>query len=299
MREAVFEKARKPFKQAFKTHQDKLFETLQSKPFLIEGRSYVLVGEHRIKGFPLLSHFDVLDENYQSAKEGIGRRVHGLVSQVLLIDELSGIQIPLKEQIDTGSSEVSGVVDAETALSKLEELRAHVDKIRSNEFIEDEAVDKLASLWDFFWALYQPRVHALMNAYEAKQLGGNKSLLEEAKRAHKIYQQLLSTESFPPIDSIVDGNYRVGRLRQHDPPLETPNKSERQRYSIFMFTFRFLIVVVAFIIYAVILDGESIFEALIPVLISLGIAVIVQKQIKSRLLSKSSLYYRSHRLESK
>ncbi len=286
MKGMLFQKVQKPYKKAFKKHRDQLFQTLQSKPVIIDDHSYVLVGEGRIQESPLISHFDVCDEYGASANEGIGREVHDFISRILIIDRIRGIHGPLENQAEDDDEE-----DVPAHLAHFETIAKQVTALLQQETFEAEDMYALDENWHVFWERYQIRVQSLLEAVHDEKLEKGTSIYEEADMIHHLFADLLFTPTItniPSIDQLIEDNYMYGRLRAEDEPLVHGSTLERRLHIVFVYVYRVVLALAAVIVFGLLLDGESIWEAIAAILIPVVVLRVVNRQMKSRILLKTN-----------
>src|SRR5699024_4638453 len=190
------------YKKAYKQHYDKLYPLYKSKEVEIEDNIYVLVGQWRLKEYPLLSDFDIFDENGMSASESIGLKIHDYIAKISITKStLSNLQDTFTKQheksIPSGDiKEVFAIDDEEiailtkslkTAIEALNALIDLVDTLFKKEQWDENDILTLERKWNDFLDEYEPRACVLLeiykqqkeNTYVKNKLVNN--LLEEAE----------------------------------------------------------------------------------------------------------------------
>ena len=312
------------YKKAYKQHYDKLYPLYKSKEVEIEDNIYVLVGQWRLKEYPLLSDFDIFDENGISAGESIGQMIHSYIGKITMTkNTLSNLQDPFTKQLEetilpARIKEAFAIKDEEIALltkslnmanKTLNVLIDLVNTLLKKEQWDENDIITLEGKWNNFLYEYKPRACVLLdvckqnlkqkreNAYFENKLVN--SLWEEAEiiyDAYKLFSPLGASVGRFTVEELIKHNYQYGRFRQNDNPMERTNKLGRALYWFVLYFYRFSVwVFIPFMFYALWLDDSLTFVSALSIILFGIIGFNVKSLNKYHVLGKVNAAIAEHR----
>jgi len=287
VKEHLFKKVEKPYKKAFKKHQDSLFQTLQSKLVMIDEQAYVLVGEERLLEFPLISHFDVFDAEGRSAPGQVAEKVHNFFAYMIVTDALRPVEHSL-EHINEP--------DEQLMLEKIRTLIDEVDKRITNERISSDDVGKLEVAWHSFWELYQPRANRLLETTNEHLATNERAETETIKHIFTTLSLSKTPKESVSMQSLIHRNYTFGRFKQEDDPIEKVRKGERGLYNFLKYIYRVLLVLIVLIIVVLLSENDFHMKDIVSMLVPIAAGYVVKQQSKTRLQAKTSAFLGDLRL---
>ena len=303
------------YKKAYKQHYDKVYPLYKSKEIEVGGKVYVLVGQSRLKKHPLLSDFDIFDENGTSADESIGQMIHDYIGKMsMTLSALYKLKDPLAKQVEEAIppsylKETFAIKDEEITLlteslnivnERLNALIGLVETLFKKEQWDENNIKTLERKWNDFFNEYESRARLLLDlakqSLKEKKEEANfenelvNNLWEEARviyDADRLYSPLRASVGSFSADELIEHNYQYGRFRQSDTPMKKTNKLGRGLYWFVLYFYRFSVwVFIPFMFYALWLDDSLTIKSAFPFVIFGIIGSKVKNINKHHLLGK-------------